>query len=65
MICNQNLQARLRVSEVVLQQIISLNRLDVELYKHAKEIFAQERKHLTEKSVKAVSPLPPKNYIRS
>ncbi|OVA18066.1 hypothetical protein BVC80_1835g478 [Macleaya cordata] len=48
---NFSKDARLQVPEVVLQQIISLNRLDVELYKHAQDIFAQERKHLAEKLV--------------
>jgi protein-tyrosine sulfotransferase len=36
------LQARKLVSEAILNQIISLNRLDMELYDHAKKIFTQE-----------------------
>ncbi|XP_043707321.1 protein-tyrosine sulfotransferase-like isoform X1 [Telopea speciosissima] len=44
-------EARLQVPEVVLQQILSLNNLDVELYKYAQDIFEQQRKHLMQKSV--------------
>lgn len=42
------MQARLLVPETILQQILSLNSLDVELYKHAQEIFMQQQKHLTQ-----------------
>ena len=45
---NWILQARLLVPGTVLQQILSLNSLDVELYKHAQEIFMQQQKHLTQ-----------------
>ncbi|XP_077227772.1 tyrosylprotein sulfotransferase [Tasmannia lanceolata] len=45
-------EARLQVPETVLQQILSLNSLDVELYKHAQQIFAQQREHLAQKLVK-------------
>ncbi|KAI3923078.1 hypothetical protein MKW92_031774 [Papaver armeniacum] len=51
---NFSKDARRQVPDVILQEINSLNRLDVELYKHAKEIFSQERKHLAEKLVEAV-----------
>ncbi|XP_042510445.1 protein-tyrosine sulfotransferase-like isoform X2 [Macadamia integrifolia] len=44
-------EARLQVPEVVLQQIFSLNKLDVELYKYAEDIFQQQRKNLMQKSV--------------
>ncbi|KAK9128062.1 hypothetical protein Syun_016859 [Stephania yunnanensis] len=43
--------ARLQVPEEVLQQIISYNNLDVKLYKHAQDIFAQRRKQLIEKLI--------------
>lgn len=36
------LQARHQVPEVVLQQIRSLNQLDLELYKYAQDIFAKQ-----------------------
>ncbi|KAI3957397.1 hypothetical protein MKW98_003118 [Papaver atlanticum] len=51
---NFSKDARRQVPDVILQEINSLNRLDVELYKHAKEIFSQERKHLAEKLLEAV-----------
>lgn len=35
-------QARWQVPEAVLEEIISLNSLDMELYEHAKKIFTQE-----------------------
>ncbi|KAM1149085.1 hypothetical protein ACFX2I_029623 [Malus domestica] len=38
-------QARLQVPEMVLQQIRELNHLDVELYKYAQNIFANQHKH--------------------
>ncbi|KAG6762022.1 hypothetical protein POTOM_032507 [Populus tomentosa] len=40
---------RSRVSEVVIEQIRSLNHLDFELYKYAREIFAKQHKHVVEK----------------
>uniref|UniRef100_A0A6N2L728 START domain-containing protein n=1 Tax=Salix viminalis TaxID=40686 RepID=A0A6N2L728_SALVM len=40
---------RSRVSEVVTEQIRSLNHLDLELYKYAQEIFAKQHKHVVEK----------------
>lgn len=36
------MQARKLVPEAILEQIISLNSLDMELYDHAKKIFTQE-----------------------
>ncbi|KAK9158403.1 hypothetical protein Scep_004977 [Stephania cephalantha] len=44
-------EARLGVPEPILQQIISHNSLDVELYKHAQNIFEQQRTHFMEKLV--------------
>eukprot|EP00262_Sarcandra_glabra_P002798 TRINITY_DN13182_c0_g2_i2.p1 TRINITY_DN13182_c0_g2~~TRINITY_DN13182_c0_g2_i2.p1 ORF type:complete len:422 (-),score=45.69 TRINITY_DN13182_c0_g2_i2:377-1642(-) len=46
---NFSKEARLHVPESVLHQIRSLNSLDVELYKHAQGIFAQQQKHLMQK----------------
>ncbi|XP_058112079.1 probable serine/threonine-protein kinase PBL11 [Magnolia sinica] len=40
------------VPKTVVQQIFLLNRLDVELCKHAQDIFAQQWKHLAEKLIK-------------
>ncbi|KAG8076800.1 hypothetical protein GUJ93_ZPchr0006g41044 [Zizania palustris] len=39
---NFSKEARRQVPEAVLEQIVSLNRLDMELYEHAKKIFTQE-----------------------
>ncbi|KAF8395232.1 hypothetical protein HHK36_019174 [Tetracentron sinense] len=50
---NFSKEARLQVPEVVLQEILSLNSLDVELYKHAQDIFAQQQKHVMQKFVDA------------
>ncbi|KAJ4978819.1 hypothetical protein NE237_009599 [Protea cynaroides] len=50
---NFSKEARLQVPDVVLQQMVSLNNLDVELYKYAQGIFAQQRKRLMQKSVEA------------
>lgn len=47
---NFSKEARLLVPEKVLQEILSLNSLDVELYKHAQDIFLQQQKHLMQKS---------------
>ncbi|GMG98802.1 hypothetical protein Nepgr_000642 [Nepenthes gracilis] len=43
-------EARLKVPESVLRQIISLNSLDVELYKYAQDIFARQRNCLIQES---------------
>ncbi|XP_020106119.1 protein-tyrosine sulfotransferase-like isoform X1 [Ananas comosus] len=42
---NFSKEARLLVPETVLQQIISLNSLDMELYRHAESIFLQQEHH--------------------
>ncbi|GAB4825419.1 hypothetical protein Ancab_008292 [Ancistrocladus abbreviatus] len=42
-------EARLRVPESVIHQIISLNRLDMELYQFAQEMFDRQHKHVMEK----------------
>lgn len=39
-------QARKLVPETLLQQILTLNSLDVELYKYGQGIFGVENKHL-------------------
>lgn len=44
-------EARRQVPKEVLQQIMSLNWLDVELYKHAQFIFAKQHKVTTQKLV--------------
>lgn len=49
------LQARLRVPETVLREIESLNSLDVQLFKHAQYIFANEHKHMVQKVVYSVT----------
>ncbi|KAJ6309669.1 hypothetical protein OIU76_014580 [Salix suchowensis] len=46
---NFSKEDRSRVSEVVTEQIRSLNHLDLELYKYAQEIFAKQHKHVVEK----------------
>ncbi|KAK4483400.1 hypothetical protein RD792_010586, partial [Penstemon davidsonii] len=40
-------EARLHVPEVLIQEITSLNRLDVELYKYAQQIFTKQQTHMT------------------
>ncbi|XP_030546231.1 protein-tyrosine sulfotransferase-like [Rhodamnia argentea] len=45
-----NLQLHRQVGEVVLQEIKSLNNLDLELYGYAKDIFAQRRGRTIQKS---------------
>ncbi|CAN7019481.1 unnamed protein product [Brassica rapa subsp. trilocularis] len=45
---------RTRVPNVVIQQIKSLNNLDVELYKYAKEIFVKEHELVSKKMVSTV-----------
>ncbi|XP_010253702.1 PREDICTED: protein-tyrosine sulfotransferase isoform X2 [Nelumbo nucifera] len=46
---NFSKEARRQVPEAVLKQIMSLNSLDVELYKYAQGIFFQQQKDLMEK----------------
>lgn len=46
---NFSKETRLQVPQMVLQQIISLNSLDVELYKYAQSIFAKQHKHFMRK----------------
>ncbi|KAJ6408752.1 hypothetical protein OIU84_008450 [Salix udensis] len=46
---NFSKEDRSRVSEVITEQIRSLNHLDLELYKYAQEIFAKQHKHVVEK----------------
>lgn len=46
-------EARRHVHEEVLQEIISLNHLDVELYKYAQGIFTQQKRHTVSIIVKA------------
>ncbi|KAF8403069.1 hypothetical protein HHK36_011163 [Tetracentron sinense] len=50
---NFSKEAHLQVPEVVLQKIISHNSLDVELYKYAQNIFAQQQKHVMHKLIEA------------
>lgn len=50
------LQTRTRVPNEVIQQIKSLNNLDVELYKYAKVIFVKEHELVSKKLVSTVSP---------
>ncbi|CAN8305938.1 unnamed protein product [Cochlearia groenlandica] len=47
-------ETRPRVSNAVIQQIKSLNSLDVEIFKYAKEIFAKEHQLLSKKFVSTV-----------
>ncbi|KAL1817097.1 protein-tyrosine sulfotransferase-like isoform X1 [Daucus carota subsp. sativus] len=42
-------EARLRVPESILREIASLNSLDVQLFKHAQYIFANQHKHMAQK----------------
>lgn len=53
----EKLQARCNVPEVLLQEIKSLNTLDMELYKYAEDIFARKHKHMVQKSGNTVSAL--------
>ncbi|TXG73842.1 hypothetical protein EZV62_002421 [Acer yangbiense] len=48
---NFSKEARLRVPQVVLEQIRSLNNLDLELYKYAQVIFAKQSEHTMQKLV--------------
>ncbi|KAI3809536.1 hypothetical protein L1987_25513 [Smallanthus sonchifolius] len=61
-------QARLHVSEAVLKKITLLNNLDVELYKHARKIFARQRQFMDQKLLDSDRPerwqmMHSKNYI--
>ncbi|KAK3023123.1 hypothetical protein RJ639_042712 [Escallonia herrerae] len=47
--------ARRHVPQVVLQEITKLNSLDVELYKHAQDIFARQHSRMMQKLVGPVS----------
>ncbi|KAL5764052.1 hypothetical protein ACOSP7_016397 [Xanthoceras sorbifolium] len=49
---NFSKEARLRVPQVVLEQIKSHNNLDLELYKYAQIIFAKQSEHTKQKMVK-------------
>ncbi|KAK3015656.1 hypothetical protein RJ639_006330, partial [Escallonia herrerae] len=44
-------EARRRVPQVVLQEITKLNILDMELYKHAQDIFARQQSRMVQKLV--------------
>ncbi|XP_074303526.1 protein-tyrosine sulfotransferase-like isoform X2 [Silene latifolia] len=44
-------EARLQVPESVINQIIALNRLDMELYKYAQDIFSQQHTNTVQKLV--------------
>lgn len=46
---NFSKEDRHHVPEMVLEQIRSLNNLDLELYKYAKDIFARQQKHAVQK----------------
>ncbi|XP_048233745.1 protein-tyrosine sulfotransferase isoform X3 [Ricinus communis] len=46
---NFSKEDRRRVPEMILEQIRSLNNLDLELYKYAKDIFAKQHKHTVQK----------------
>lgn len=46
-------EARHHIPEEVLQEIISLNHLDVELYKYAQDIFTKQKRHMVPIIVKA------------
>ncbi|XP_040995221.1 protein-tyrosine sulfotransferase-like isoform X3 [Juglans microcarpa x Juglans regia] len=46
---NFSKEGRLQVPGVILEQIRSLNRLDLELYKYAQDIFEKRHKHTMEK----------------
>lgn len=50
---NFSKEARLQVPEVLLEQIRSLNNLDLELYKYAQDIFEKRHKHTMKKLVTA------------
>ncbi|KAK4539667.1 hypothetical protein RGQ29_031889 [Quercus rubra] len=50
---NFSKEERLQVPEMLLEQIRSLNHLDLELYKYAQEIFEKRHKHTMEKLITA------------
>ncbi|XP_068666545.1 protein-tyrosine sulfotransferase-like [Aristolochia californica] len=52
---NFSKEVRRAITETVLEKILSLNSLDVELYKHAQDIFVQQQKHLQRKLVQGES----------
>lgn len=41
------MQERELIPSIVVDEIINLNNLDMELYEHAKILFAKEQRHLT------------------
>ncbi|KAL6516673.1 hypothetical protein OROGR_019978 [Orobanche gracilis] len=47
-------EARLQVPEVLIQEIASLNSLDVELYNYARKIFTKQRAHMTQGMTNAI-----------
>ncbi|XP_021773324.1 protein-tyrosine sulfotransferase-like isoform X2 [Chenopodium quinoa] len=49
---NYTKEARRQVPESVIEQIISLNRLDMELYKYAKKLFAGQHEQTVQKLLK-------------
>uniref|UniRef100_A0A2C9VYV7 Sulfotransferase n=4 Tax=Manihot esculenta TaxID=3983 RepID=A0A2C9VYV7_MANES len=51
---NFSKEDRLHVSEVVIEQIRSLNNLDLELYKYAQDIFATQHKYSMQKLASTV-----------
>lgn len=46
---NYTKEARRQVPESVIEQIVSLNRLDMELYKYAQNIFAGQHEQMIQK----------------
>ncbi|KAL6566772.1 hypothetical protein OROMI_015176 [Orobanche minor] len=48
-------EARLQVPEVLIQEIASLNSLDVELYNYARQIFTKQHAHMMQSIANAVS----------
>ncbi|KAM7278031.1 hypothetical protein ACFE04_005165 [Oxalis oulophora] len=52
---NFSKEARLRVSDKVMQQIRYLNSLDLELYKHAQDIFSKQQNYIRENIVTPMS----------
>lgn len=51
------IQARLHVSEAVLEQITLLNSLDVELYKRGQKIFGRQRQVMDKKLRDSATPV--------
>lgn len=59
------LQARRNVPDTLLKEIISLNSLDMELYKYAKEIFQKQHQIMKlQDSVSSVTPVSFTNFIK-